>query len=386
MNNEEQFLGFYKTWPRPRITCEECKQELVLKWGEKNIPHFSHISNTKNKCKNNKESIYHKLSKELLFNLLKNNCLLKIKIKCKNCTDTVIKQLHLKKNQKIQLEYKYDNSIADIAILEDDKIIYIIEIYHTNLTRNRNYNWYEFEARDIIQLVGNNKLDKIKEIELDCIRERQKCNKKYCLSMYDIAEELQYGQYMFINDSYHEIKKAMNKCHIPYFQYFDSPIWYIEEEDKPKNNNLYWKIFLKRHKCLACCKNQDTSFGKPYCINCYKNIKKEKDCKFGIPNEKNLLNIEYYDNDNLLPDFEVERLRKKYSFLKNINNLINNYKDKEILCDICNNNILTNSSEELIWWFGNYKCICFKCIEKDNLNKTINKNKNITFILSDDEE
>ena len=42
-DNKEEFMGFRKTWPRPRMKCEDCGNNLVLKWGNEKIPHFSHI-------------------------------------------------------------------------------------------------------------------------------------------------------------------------------------------------------------------------------------------------------------------------------------------------------------------------------------------------------
>ena len=54
----EQFLGFTRDYPRPRINCTECNNELVLKWGNKKIPHFSHFNKGKIKCNFNKETLY----------------------------------------------------------------------------------------------------------------------------------------------------------------------------------------------------------------------------------------------------------------------------------------------------------------------------------------
>ena len=38
-----QFAGARGEWPRPRIPCPTCGDEMVLKWGDKRRPYFSHL-------------------------------------------------------------------------------------------------------------------------------------------------------------------------------------------------------------------------------------------------------------------------------------------------------------------------------------------------------
>ena len=47
------------------------------------------------------------------------------------------------------------------------------------------------------------------------------CNNKNCFSMFDLAKKLQYGAYLFPNNSMHEIKKAMCKTEQQYFQFWE---------------------------------------------------------------------------------------------------------------------------------------------------------------------
>ncbi len=38
-----QFAGARDEWPRPRIPCPDCGDEMVLRWGSKLRPHFAHL-------------------------------------------------------------------------------------------------------------------------------------------------------------------------------------------------------------------------------------------------------------------------------------------------------------------------------------------------------
>lgn len=76
-----KFAGFERSWPRPRIKCNDCQQPLVLKWGDKNRPYFSHIGNTsRSACKSVGEGLFHIIAKQLIFELLNNKCILKISL------------------------------------------------------------------------------------------------------------------------------------------------------------------------------------------------------------------------------------------------------------------------------------------------------------------
>ena len=52
-------------WPRPRIPCPICGDEMVLKWGSKRRPHFSHLPKklgATRKCSGGGEDLKHNLA------------------------------------------------------------------------------------------------------------------------------------------------------------------------------------------------------------------------------------------------------------------------------------------------------------------------------------
>jgi len=363
----EQFLGFTRDYPRPRINCTECNNELVLKWGNKKIPHFSHFNKGKIKCNFNKETLQHKLSKELICELLNNKCIIKINIPCDNCFDNEVVDITLQDNENAYNEYKFENEIYDVAIVKNNQIIKVIEIYHTHYTHKRLINeWYELSTDNILNNIGKNKLQDIKELKLNCIRKRNKCNKTNCFNMFQIAKQLQYGAHYFSNTETYEIKKAMTKREQPFFWFSIEPFW-KENNEKPPDNNFIWNIFLKRQQCLSCKTPENTKKFKPYCIKCWKLIIKGFDSFYGLPNETKLFDTEKikYTNYPLIKnDNEITRLRNKYSFLNNIDNWTNIQINSK--CSKCKTNLLDDNNYikyELIWWMGCNKKICHNCLK-----------------------
>lgn len=63
----------HRLYPRPRSICEECKGDIVLRWGPLKRPHWEHM--TKSNCSTSSpgESATHKLAKEYLINFLTNS-------------------------------------------------------------------------------------------------------------------------------------------------------------------------------------------------------------------------------------------------------------------------------------------------------------------------
>lgn len=145
--------------------CCKCGEDLILRAGEINIPHFAHKKSTT--CSPG-ESDIHWNAKEILKNVLESGIELVItrgdqiiKIKCDN-TQIV----------EVECAFQYNNRDrrADVAILHESHIEYIFEILCTSRTFaiNRPEPWFEFSAEAVInayKLLGDST-----QIHLNCVR------------------------------------------------------------------------------------------------------------------------------------------------------------------------------------------------------------------------
>lgn len=150
--------------------CLECKEIMILKRGKIIRPHFSHKADNNKSCSNSEgESYQHNFSKYKLKELLENERKIKIR-KSSSCLCGYSKRnkidiILLKPEWEIKVEYLFDEKYhADVAVLENDTIKYIFEIYYKHKTINpRPGEWYEISAEEILES---------KEI-FNCIRERK---------------------------------------------------------------------------------------------------------------------------------------------------------------------------------------------------------------------
>lgn len=119
--------------------------------------------------------------------------------KCTYCCDDddvlFILDEDYKDEMKAELEYKfnYNESLksADVALIENNKLIYIFEICYKNKTReeNRPEPWFEINAVELINLV-NNKKPAQEVFNIECIRNHYKCGK--CKHYQEEKNKLQY--------------------------------------------------------------------------------------------------------------------------------------------------------------------------------------------------
>lgn len=371
-----KFAGFERSWPRPRIKCNDCQQPLVLKWGDKNRPHFSHIGNTsRSTCKSVGEGLFHIIAKQLIFELLNNKCILKIILHCKKCNMLSYDYIELLDDQRVELEYKYNNHIFDIAILENDNIIHVIEVLSTHKTQSRNdISWFEIKANDIIETIGEKSINTYKKVELKCHRDRY-CESPMCYSMIELASLLGYGEFCFVNEHVYNIRKAMCKCQQPYFEFYEE-----SKYDKfYEKHKLYWNLFLKRYRCMCCDNTKSTiKMHKPYCYNCWNDIHKGKNIALCFTNKIKLFKpLDSYCDYPQLSQQEVLSLRNEYKYLNQVENWDNTFENCK--CVYCQNELLNNQKYpkyEIIWWFGKNKKICTNCLMK---NKQSPKIKNYLF-------
>ena len=165
--------------------CPECNKDLILRKGTRRIHHFAHYKDD-NPCKyynNPNETQIHKDAKLALKQILETGIKLKINRKCCSCDfDIYDWDVPRLKNCNIEIEYRFDfnNSlkIADLAVLYNNNIYTIFEIYNSHKTINdvRPEPWFEFDAKHIINSINK------EQIKLECIRKEECDNclqKKY---------------------------------------------------------------------------------------------------------------------------------------------------------------------------------------------------------------
>lgn len=169
--------------------CPDCKNDLILCKGKIVRPYFRHVVDKINPCNYYSaptESQIHKDAKYKLKTILEQNKLLLSRY-CSNCnTINEFTILQSDNTTKIKIEYKFEyndnNRFADVAYLNNNNnnIIYLFEIYHTNKTKfeNRPEPWFELNATDIMNM-------KIKEYKLKCNRDK-KC--EICKKMENLKE------------------------------------------------------------------------------------------------------------------------------------------------------------------------------------------------------
>jgi hypothetical protein len=96
-------------------------------------------------------------------------------------------EIHYEENDKIIIEYRDINNkyIADVAIINDNKVKYIFEIKHTHSTTTnvRPEPWFEITTQQIFEEDINNK----KDITLTCIRNNKN---RYCSNCRILDEEI----------------------------------------------------------------------------------------------------------------------------------------------------------------------------------------------------
>lgn len=138
--------------------CPDCNEELILKQGNILAWHFSHKKYSN--ClyySHPSESQQHLAAKHLIKAKLEHGSII-INRECQLCHSHTDKQiLSLENSDTVELECRFDYNglkIADIAICNNDKIKYIIEIVHTHKTLDnaRPDPWFELDATECLTL------------------------------------------------------------------------------------------------------------------------------------------------------------------------------------------------------------------------------------------
>lgn len=162
--------------------CPECNKDLILCQGDIRIHHFRHKNDGTNPCNHYNhptESQIHKDAKMLLKKILEQ----KIPISftrnffcCKKKNKYEIPEIS--DSSSIQIEFRFEHNgtkIADVAYIDNKKILYIFEICNTHKTKseNRPEPWFEIDAINFIKMVNESESD---SLTIECIRS-VKCEK-----------------------------------------------------------------------------------------------------------------------------------------------------------------------------------------------------------------
>ena len=132
--------------------CIGCNNRVILKSGEIRKPHFCHYTQsscTYYDCPN--ESQIHKDLKYKIAQRLKNKEVFQFLLLCNAGTcggEIRMDDIVYKDGDEIIVEYKQPDFIADVAVLNNGEIRYIIEIKHTHSTTTnvRPEPWYEIST------------------------------------------------------------------------------------------------------------------------------------------------------------------------------------------------------------------------------------------------
>ena len=181
-----------------KYKCPSCEKNVIFKNGKILKPHFAHYKSD-NPCyyyDKPSETQIHKDAKMLMKTLLDNKKNIFIYRTCnyckqRNCGYSEEISYDIKdnynENTKAIVEYKFyynnSNRSADVALIENDKIIFIFEICYKNKTKeeNRPEPWVEINAENLInQINSGENIDEEGNIRIECIK-NYKCNecKKY---------------------------------------------------------------------------------------------------------------------------------------------------------------------------------------------------------------
>jgi hypothetical protein len=332
------------------LVCIDCKNPLILKHGEIKIKHLSHKAEDSKCSFSNGESEIHKQAKKLLIKFLESGNIICFSRTCNICFHKKnIGRINVENDNynNIIEEYKYleeeKTCIADIALLKDNIIKLIIEIKNTHSTKNRNYPWVEFDAKQTVNSI-NTCLDNYIRLT-DLSNRNKKCvaGNINCMTLKEIAIKL--GYYIDYSEDL-DLLLSVSCCKEPQkritgkWQSIEKP----NGREEYKLFNSLFNILKERKKCLKCkWKHEDINYYRPFCLKCYKDIKNAK--------ENNIL-VEVY----MEPNLQIRELFKWLLMLKECT-----YDESFNDCLIC------KSTNRKIWYYG-YRLICIECMNEYKYN------------------
>ena len=217
-----------------KYKCPDCNKDLILCKGKIRNAYFRHKVDKKDPCTyytNPSETQIHKDGK-LRFKELGETKHITINRYCCNCKKTKqhsIPEICEKSKICIEHRFEYNESykFADVAFLKDGNIEQIYEIYHTHKTReeDRPEPWFEFNAKDIIELSKKDDND----LEITCIRD------KYC----DECKK---------NEFISKIQTINNLCKLCEYEAYVKKCDLVDNSDILENIEIKKKNIIEREK------------------------------------------------------------------------------------------------------------------------------------------
>jgi len=166
--------------------CVDCQQKVIFRKGTIRKVHFAHFSPT-NTCtyyeEHPNESQLHKEAKYKIQERLNNKFPIRFYNSCPECscmpTEFDEQSIEYSDGDEAIVEYRDPNNkyIADVALVNNGKVKYIIEVKHTHATTTsvRPEPWFEVTTKEIFEeeerVLKNDKDDIMgQELNLGCMR------------------------------------------------------------------------------------------------------------------------------------------------------------------------------------------------------------------------
>ena len=180
-------------------TCIDCEQCVILRKGEIRKHHYAHYAqSTCTYYEHPNESQIHKDAKLLMAKLLTSRHSLQFVWNCTMCNTRSdnyalngVPSLIYREGDEVKLEYRdpEKNWIADVAIVNNGEVRYIIEIKHTHATTTpRPEPWFEVNALEFIQEANNPELLDVSSDDVFAVSCMRRDIKRYCYGSFCYKE------------------------------------------------------------------------------------------------------------------------------------------------------------------------------------------------------
>lgn len=266
-----------------KYKCPSCEKDVIFKNGKIKQPHFAHYKSD-NPCyyydKPNETQI-HKDAKLLMKSLLDNKKNISIYRTCNYCEQRncgYFEEIYYdieddyNENTKAMIEYKFyynnSNRSADVALIENNKIIYIFEICYKNKTKedNRPEPWIEINAENLINQINSGEIiDEEGNIRIKCIR-NYKCHECEEYEHFLIIKRNVY--YAKLNQIQHRKTEANNKRLSEILKQKEE--WNIIEKEEEKLRECCKCGIMKTNICICEIPNYELNklSNNLFCISC----------------------------------------------------------------------------------------------------------------------
>ena len=269
-----------RRYPRPRIPCPDCKQELVLRWGDFRKLHLAHLPGSRGNCPGTGESAKHQLAKQVLCEHLNAGGEVLVARTCSQCehrTTTLSVKLSDLQQEVAREEIPLENGgRADVALMSTitGNILAVLEVLvgHATSESQRDGSWFELDANEILDAWDRKNDQQQQQDPKPWKLTEQRETLCGCPSLFDFARDLGYV-YPDFRSNCHDFERKLRKASLN-----DPKIkWHWATESQNWGPQGVWDAFSRRSRCLKCEKSHQTSKGKPYCFSCWRLIRDEED-------------------------------------------------------------------------------------------------------------